>query len=333
VQSLDGLEGRPTNPARHNQNMTRETTSGSRRFQGIVTPLVTPLSDHDTLDRAGLRRLIEHVIQGGVSGIFILGTTGEGPSLGYRLRREVITQTCEMVDHRLPVLVGITDTAFVESIDLSLVAADAGATAVVAAPPYYLPVAQSELVRYVEHLSADLPLPLMLYNMPAVTKVWYEIETLRTLSKIETIVGIKDSSGDLSYFGRLMSLREQRPDWSILIGPEHLLPQAIQCGGDGGVCGGSNVFPRLFADCYQAAVRRDEFRLRSLSCQIDALQNIYAVGKTPSRFIQATKCALSVVDICDDFMTEPICRFDSHEREEVRRIIRTSLPELFPVCP
>ncbi len=87
-----------------------------RRFHGIVPPMVTPLTDRDTLDHSGLERLVEHLIRGGIHGLFVLGTTGEAPSLSYRLRRELITRVCKLVDHRIPILVGITDTSFVESV-------------------------------------------------------------------------------------------------------------------------------------------------------------------------------------------------------------------------
>ena len=107
--------------------------------------MVTPLRDRDELDVPGLEKLIEHILAGGVSGLFILGTTGEGPSLSYRLRREVIERTCKQVNHRVPVLVGITDTAFVESVGVARAAAEFGADALVVAPPYYLPEAQPEL--------------------------------------------------------------------------------------------------------------------------------------------------------------------------------------------
>src|SRR5678815_760295 len=89
-------------------------------LRGIVPPMITPLRDRDTLDHDGLEKIIEHLLAGGVSGLFILGTTGEGPSLGYRLRREVIEHTCRLVNGRVPVLVGITDTAFVESLQACL---------------------------------------------------------------------------------------------------------------------------------------------------------------------------------------------------------------------
>lgn len=292
------------------------------RMHGIIPPLVTPLVDRDTLDLPGLERLLEHVLSGGVHGLFILGTTGEAPSLGYRLRRELIERVCRQVAGRVPVLVGITDTAFVESVAIAAQAADAGATALVLATPYYFPAGQTELQGYVERLVAQLPLPLVLYNMPALTKVWFELRTLENLSTLERIVGIKDSSGDLAYFGSLMSLRKQRPDWSIMIGPEAMLPEAMALGGDGGVSGGANIYPRLFVELYEAARQNDQARLAKAKARVDALQRIYDIGKYASRYIKATKCALSLEGICDDCMAEPFDRFHAPERERVREILR-----------
>ena len=104
-------------------------------LRGIVPPLVTPLLDNNTLDLEGLEKLVEHVIAGGVNGLFILGTTGEAQSLSYELRVEMIKQTARILENRLPLLVGISDTSLADSISLSQVAADAGADALVSAPP------------------------------------------------------------------------------------------------------------------------------------------------------------------------------------------------------
>jgi 4-hydroxy-tetrahydrodipicolinate synthase len=292
-----------------------------RKFHGIIPPLVTPLTDRDTLDNAGLERLVEHVLSGGVHGLFILGTTGEAPSLSYRLRRDLIQQVCRIVGQRVHVLVGITDTSFVESVELSRFAADQGVTAVVLSTPYYFPAGQTELQVYVEHLVEEVPLPLMLYNMPSLTKVWFEIETLERLSQLSQIVGIKDSSGDLAYFGRLQELRRLRADWSIMMGPEAMLPEAIRLGGDGGVTGGANIFPKWFVDCYTALLASDSATASSHLDRIHRLQAIYEIGKYPSRFIKATKCSLSLLGICDDFMAEPFHRFKTPERERVKAIL------------
>jgi 4-hydroxy-tetrahydrodipicolinate synthase len=293
----------------------------NRRFHGIIPPLVTPLKDRDELDQAGLERLVEHVLAGGVHGIFILGTTGEAPSLSYRLRRELITQVCQLVRSRVPVLVGITDTSFVESVHLAAHAADAGAAAAVLSTPYYFPAGQTELTGYVRNLVGQLPLPLVLYNMPSLTKVWFEPETLQKLSDLPGIVGIKDSSGDLQYFEKLMKLRETRPDWSIMIGPEAMLPEAMRLGGDGGVAGGANVLPRLFVECYLACVAGEIARVSELRQSIDAFQAIYEIGKYASRHIKATKCSLSLLEICDDFMAEPFHHFHEPERKRVAEIL------------
>ncbi len=297
----------------------------TRPFSGIIPPVITPLTDRDTLDQAGLERLIEHLISGGVRGLFILGTTGEAPSLGYRLRRELIERTCKLTAGRVPVLVGITDTAFVESVGVARHAAECGAAAVVLSTPYYFPAGQTELLGYVQNLLPQLPLPLVLYNMPSLTKVWFELDTLKKLTDQERIVGIKDSSGDLKYFESLMSLRAARPDWSIMIGPEAMLPQAIKLGGDGGVTGGGNAYPRLFVECYEACVAGDAARIAAASRAIDALQKIYDIGKYASRYIKATKCACSLLGLCDDFMAEPFHKFHAPERERVKQIL-DSLP-------
>jgi len=133
--------------------------------------MITPLVDRDTLDVPGLERLIEHILGGGVHGLFILGTTGEAPSLSYRLRHDLIDRVCRQVAGRVPVLVGITDTSFVESVNLAQRAAQAGAAAVVLSAPYYFPAGQPELWEYIEDIAGALPLPVFLYNMPSHTKL------------------------------------------------------------------------------------------------------------------------------------------------------------------
>ncbi len=287
---------------------------------GIIPPMITPLRGRDELDVAGLEKLIEHILAGGVSGLFILGTTGEGPSLSYRLRRELIERVCKQVKQRVPVLVGITDTAFVESVNLSRHAAEVGASALVVAPPYYLPEAQPELQEYLDHLVMELPLPLFIYNMPALTKVHFELETVRRAMDNPRIIGLKDSSGDLNYFLQAANLiKQRRPDWPLLIGPEEKLFDALQLGGHGGVSGGANLFPKLYVKVCEA--HHDEKFSRALELQKQIQQvsdSFYRIGKYSSSIIKGIKCALSCLGICDDFMAEPFHRFRAEEREIVK---------------
>jgi len=287
---------------------------------GIIPPLVTPLSSRDELDVPGLEHLVEHVLAGGVSGLFLLGTTGEGPSLSYHLRRELIERVCRQVNNRVPVLVGITDTAFVESVNLARHATDAGAAALVAAPPYYLPEGQPELQEYLDHLVPELPLPLFLYNMPALTKVSFSLETLRHALETARIAGLKDSSGDMVYFHRALDLLAQRPDWTLLIGPEELLADALFAGAHGGINGGANLFPKLYVRLFEAVRAGNTARARELHRHVMRLSgSLYHIGRHPSSLIKGIKCALGCLGICDDFMAEPFHRFRAEERHLVER--------------
>lgn len=314
------------------------------RFRGVVPPLVTPLRSSpdggspggteaggdaaDELDAGGMRRLVDHVLAGGVGGLFVLGSSGEGPSLSHRVQREAVAVACEAAGGRAPVLVGVTDTAAEESVALARHAADRGAAAVVLAPPYYFPAGQTELRRYVERLVPRMPLPTVLYNMPSLTKVTFEVETLAALADLDRVVGVKDSGGDFEYFRRVVALKEMRPDWSVLIGPEHLLAESVRAGGDGGVNGGANLFPRLFVRLYDAAAAGDDAAVARLQAQADRLGEIYAVGKYASRHIKAMKSGLSLLGVCGDALAEPFNRFLAPERAKVAAILETLDPEL-----
>jgi len=291
-------------------------------MRGIIPPIVTPLRSRDELDVEGLERLVQHVLDGGVHGIFILGTTGEAPSLSYRLRRELIERTCRLVAGRAPVLVGITDTAFVEAVRMAQFAAESGAQALVLAPPYYFPNSQPELLEYVQHLAPELPLPLFLYNMPTHTKTIFEVETVQRAMDMPNIVGLKDSSANMVYFHQLIRLLPQRPEWSLLIGPEELLAESVLLGGHGGVCGGANLRPRLYVDLYEAARARNFERAAALHAEVIHLSTtLYRVGRHSSAIIKGLKCALRELGICDDFMAEPFHRFREEERERVRKVL------------
>ena len=291
-------------------------------LRGIVPPVVTPLKDVDEIDRPGLERLIAHVLAGGVHGLFVLGTTGEAPSLSHSLRRDMIQQTCDQVQGRVPVLVGITDTSFAESIAVAQFAAKSGAQAVVLAPPYYFEAGQQELLEYLRHLVDKLPLPLFLYNMPSTTKLTFEPATVLAAAEIQGVVGLKDSSGNMNYFHQLQNMLQHRERFSLLIGPEELLAETILLGGHGGVNGGANLYPQLYVQLYDAAVQGDLSQVKTLHEKVIQISTtLYGVGHYSSSYLKGLKCALSVKGICSDFMAEPFHRFRTPERERISDIL------------
>ena len=294
----------------------------NQQFRGIIPPMVTPLKEWDTLDQDGMVRLIDHILSGGVHGLFLLGTTGEAPSLSHRLRKEIVQRALDQIKERIPVLVGITDTSFDESINLAEYAAEKGASAVVLAPPYYFPAGQLELLEYLEHLVPRLPLPLFLYNMPTHTKLFFEPETVKAASEIPGVIGLKDSSANMIYFHQLQQIFKDQNDFRLFIGPEELLGETLVLGGHGGVCGGGNLIPELYVELYEKSIEGDFKKMGILHERIMQISTtIYSVGKYKSSYLKGLKCSLALMGICDDFMAEPFHRFRVSERNVIRQYL------------
>jgi 4-hydroxy-tetrahydrodipicolinate synthase len=290
-------------------------------LKGIIPPVITPLLNNNELDVKGLENLIEHLISGGIHGLFLLGTNGEATSLTYELRKELISKACKFANKRVPVLVGITDTSFSGSIEIAQAAKDAGADAVVVAPPYYVPISQKEMMQYLEDLSAELPLPFVLYNMPSCTKLHLTIETVKKAKELGAL-GVKDSSGDMFYLYSLIEEFKNSPEFSIMAGTELYLPDTILHGGHGAIAGGANAFPKLFVDLYNASVKKDLNEIARLRKKVVVLYNtIYNVGDSPMKITKGTKCSLSVMNICNGYMAHPLREFEGEERKLIEQYV------------
>ena len=284
-------------------------------LRGIIPPMVTPLLDPGTLDLMGLERLIERMIAGGVHGLFVLGSTGEGPNLSDRVRRELIHATCERVAGRVPVLVCITDNSLEQSVSLGEWAAECGADVLVTSTPYYFVVSQGDLLREVEYLATRLELPLYLYNMPRLTKAHFAPETVARAAQLKRVRGIKDSSGDLDYLAAVVAELSSRPEFTILTGPEELLISSMGLGAHGGVNGGANLFPELYVRLYEAiATGRREEAARLQQRVLELGQFLYTVGEAESGFLRGLKLGLELMGVCSSTMTPPFAPASGADR-------------------
>jgi len=292
-----------------------------RPLRGVVPPLLTPLTPQGQLDTAGLERLIERVIEGGAAGLFVLGSSGEAPSLSYDIRRQLITAACQQATFRVPVLVGISDSAPAESIALAKFAAEAGAQAVVAAPPYYFPLSQQDLIAYYTDLASQSPLPLYLYNMPSMTKLFIEDATVAELMKHENITGIKDSSGDMNYFHRIIQHAKSDPTFTVLVGPEELTVEAVLFGGHGGVNGGSNLHPRLYVAMVEAAAAGDMPRAHRLHQQVMELARVYRSSRSSATITANLKYALSQLGVCGESTSSLFPALQPSQRQAMDELI------------
>ena len=293
-----------------------------RPIQGIIPPVLTPLLDQDTLDAAAFERLLDHLIAGGSTALFVLGSTGEAPGLSYRLRREVLSRARDVVHGRVPLLVGITDTAYAESLAAAEFAAECGASALVLSPPYYYALSQAAFLGYLERLAPQLPLPLYLYNIPIFTKLLISPETVKAAAAIPNIIGLKDSSGDREYFRACRDAVKHRPDFALFGGVEEVLADLVAEGAHGGVCGGANLYPRLYVDLYHAAARGDRVTVERLQKIVLTISGgIYTVGDRTSSYLRGLKTAVSILGIGNGYMAEPYRAFSPAERDQLAAVL------------
>lgn len=275
-------------------------------ISGIIPPLVTPLTSDLKFDKDAFSRLIEHVIKGGVHGLFIIGTNGECASLSNSIRYQVIETAVEVSSGRAPVFVNISTSSYLETMQLAEYSAKSGADFVVLAPPFYFPMAQIEMVRYFELVARESSLPLLLYNAPQYTHNEITPGTVAQLESNKNILGIKDSSGSKEY---IQTLLDQRLDenFSILIGYEMIMGECILLGCNGGVNGGGNVFPKLFVNMYRAASNKNLEEMEKWQSVIRKLcHNLYEVHNSPMSIIMGLKYTLSKKGICDGNMAMPV---------------------------
>ena len=287
----------------------------NHQFLGIIPPMITPLNPDLSLDVDHTERLMDYLVEGGIHGLFILGTTGEFAGICQDVKSDLIRLTCRKAGSKIPVLVGITGCSLVESLDLASIAKDSGAAALVAAPPFYMNIGQEELQAYYLQLADSVDLPLMLYNMPSHTKMRIEIKTVEALSKHPNIIGIKDSSGDLAYFQDLCEKFRESSEFRIFVGPEEVLASTLKMGGHGGVTGGANLFPKLYVQAYEAFRSGDQSLLEKLQEAILFLsEKLYQNATYKSSYLKGLKAAMSFEGLCKGILAPPLTAYAEEEK-------------------
>lgn len=287
---------------------------------GLIPPMVTPLAVDRSLDVRGVARMCDHLVRGGVDGIFLLGTTGEGPHLAYALRAELIRTACACVKGRVPVIAAVTDTTMDEAVALAQVAKDAGCAAVVATTPYYFKLTQAEVVAWFAELADRSPLPVVIYDMPAHTDTIVEPATVAQLAAHPNIVGMKDSSSIIALFNKFrVALKPYERKFSLFMGPDEAMGEAVLMGADGGVCTGANLWPATFKKMYLAAKKGDVAAVRKLqTITTTSSYRLYGLGSGQIGFLKAVKAALAEMGLIQNVLAAPFAPFAGTDLKKVR---------------
>jgi 4-hydroxy-tetrahydrodipicolinate synthase len=288
-------------------------------LSGVLVALASPVHQDGSVDEPAIRKLVDHVVAGGVHGVLALGSTGETASLDEPSRRQVLAAVVEAAGGRVPVLCGVAQAQVRSAAAEVVAAADLGAAGALVAPPFYYPMSQPQLLEFYRQVAASSPLPLMLYNIPQFTKVVAEPASVATLARDGIIKGIKDSSRDFEYFEGVCLATRGMPAFRIFTGSDTMLLASLAMGGSGTICGAGNIAPAWVVDIYDAYIRGDLAAARQAQDRLYALVTAVRDGVFPT----AIKAALHLMGICEPWTAPPATRLE--ERQEAR--LRDQLAE------
>lgn len=269
-------------------------------LEGISPPLVTPLLAEGSLDEAGLRRLVDYVIGGGVHGIVVLGSSGEAALLLPEVRRRVVQVAIEQTTGRVPVVVVTGEPGTALAVQSTRFAKEAGASGAIVVPPFYYPHDQEAVKRHYRTVREQGGLPVLAYHIPSMTKVGVEADTLLELAADGTLTGMKDSAGSFAYYQRIVDGTRGNAGFAALQGSDQLLFAGLMYGGDGAISVISQVAPKVMVALYNAGKAGDWKRARALHEQWQKVSGAVGPG-----WIPAIKGAFSALGICGAHVASP----------------------------
>ncbi|MEV3906517.1 dihydrodipicolinate synthase family protein [Streptomyces canus] len=297
---------------------------------GVVPPVCTPLTPDREVDVPSLLRLVDHLVAGGVHGLFVLGTSSEAAFLTDAQRRLVVETVAGHVGGRLPVLAGVIDMTTARVLDHVRAVTAAGADAVVVTAPFYASTHPVEIARHYRLVAAGSPVPVIAYDLPSGVHTKLPADVVLDLAAEGVLAGLKDSSGDLAGFRTVVSGARAHPgiiEFSVLTGSELIVDAALAVGADGAVPGLANVDPegyvrldRLFRAGDLEAARAEQERLCALFGMVGVGDRARMGGSSSA--LGAFKAALYLRGVIDCPATaEPQVPLSEAEVERVGRFL------------
>jgi dihydrodipicolinate synthase/N-acetylneuraminate lyase len=300
------------------------TQREAMKIEGVIPALPTPFTSNGELDEIGLAKLVQHVLAGGVHGLWVLGSTSEFPSLN-RVQRDRIVEICgQKGEGRVPIIVGVGDLDERVMIKNSEEAARAGASACFATLPYYYTLDSAESVLYLRRIASAVSLPFVFYDNPFSTNVRLGKDAMLEVASIPNLIAIKESSGDFRRFIEIAETFADASPASLLQGIEQLAGPSLVLGGAcGAVLALASVVPHLFVELYKTALAGDVAQLRRLQRQVLQLCRLYEVkgAATDGAFFAGLKAALEVVGICARHTTFPFSDMPLEKMRDVETIL------------
>jgi 4-hydroxy-tetrahydrodipicolinate synthase len=308
---------------RSNPRLNLERMEMTNPFHGIIVPMLTPLNVDESLDRPAVERMVDWLLTAGVHGLFILGSNGEGATLRPSIQTEMVRATLDAAAGRVPVLVGVLETATCRVIERMRDLALSGVAAFVVTTPLYYSswLQESDLYAHFRAIADASEKPLLLYNIPQMTGRALSVDLVLRLGQRSEVVGLKDSSGNWEAFEAIVTSRPSK-QFALLQGQQSLSVRSLLIGADGLIPGYANVYPKLLIDLLNATQNRD--MEKAVACQVRLDELLRIRGRA---VLHANKTIAKAFGLMDDHLTAPLPRLTLDEAAQfLRESVAAGLP-------
>lgn len=277
-----------------------------KTHHGVIVPIITPLTDKFEFDEPAFRRLMDFLIDGGVHGIFVLGSVGEGPSVPRAMRSRIVHLAIEQARSRVRIYAGIIDNSTADAVTAAREYLHMGVSAVVAQLPNYYPLTPGEQFHYFAGLVDRIQGPILLYEIPSTVHMSLDMGVIEHLRAFQNVVGVKDSSGNPDRIKYLLDAYRDDPAFSILVGSSALFSLGLQHKADGIVPGIANLDPALCVRMYASSRKGDWTLLNELQGELNGLAHAYTVPESLGQTIAKMKWLMSQRGLCDPTVFPPL---------------------------
>ena len=284
--------------------------------RGIIPAMVTPFNRDESLNEQALRDLTRHLLAGGVHGLFVVGSQGEFWALEYEEKKRIIEIVVAEAGGKVPVYAGTGATSTREAVRTTRMAAAAGADAVSVITPYFISPGADELYEYYVAVAKASSAPVLLYNNPARTGVNMSPDLVARLSRVDNIVGIKDSSGDMTQTGEY--IRRCDSQFAVLAGRDTMILSTLVYGGKGAIAATANVAPRLIVEIYDAFQAGDMQRALDAQYRLAPLRIAFEMGSFPV----VIKDALELMGIAAGPARGPVAGINAEKKARLAEIVK-----------
>src|SRR5215469_6115098 len=285
------------------------------KYQGAVIPMVTPFTADGRLDEPSLEQLVDSLLAGGVDGIFVMGTTGEGVSIPAADRRRIVELTTARVKGVVKVFAGVSN-AHPEEIKMGNDYLQTGVDALVVHPPVGMP--QAEMLPWFQKLLDCLNGPLLLYNMPMTTKVSIPLDTVQKLMGHPRLVGIKDSENNPQRLNQLLQNFGGKINFSVFVGVGALMEKGLKLGADGIVPSVGNLIPNVCRQLCVAAKAGNWAEADTHFSRMNAVSELYQNGRSLNESLSVLKAAMHCRGLCAPYVLPPLHALSPAQFEKLR---------------